>query len=166
MSEIKVGTRVEFNAREYGPSDPYEGRAVRLTGTVTRPVWGRNASNVSIKSDGGRTFVRLIQSVSVIEPIGRWIMHPQNDVSYKPARYGSFAAFVRTGETFPFAFVSKDFHDSSNIDTGSVSVCFQASPHGWNDDHSAYRSAQYMTARFLTGSMVASVELLAANLPR
>ena len=58
ISQIQPGTRVQFNAREYGPSHPLEGTPVTLTGTVFRPVWGRG-DNVSIKSDDGRTFVRL-----------------------------------------------------------------------------------------------------------
>jgi hypothetical protein len=97
--------------------------------------------------------------------MGFWIMTPQTDVSYKPSRYGSFAAYVRNGDTFPFAFVSKDF-DGTEISAGFVSVCFQASPHGWDDTHTEYRASRFLTARFYTGAVVESVELLALNLPR
>ena len=59
---IHVGDRVQFNAREYGPGFPLEGTPVVLTGTVFRPVWGRGR-NVSIRTDNGRTFVRLAIAV-------------------------------------------------------------------------------------------------------
>lgn len=62
---IMPGDRVSFFTREYGPGDPLTGRVVRLTGTVTRPVWGR-AQNVSIRTDDGRTFCRLLTGVTRI----------------------------------------------------------------------------------------------------
>lgn len=61
---IMPGDRVSFFAREFGPDDPETGRAVTLTGTVTRPVWGRARNNVSIRADDGRTFVRLLAGVT------------------------------------------------------------------------------------------------------
>lgn len=39
-------------------------------GTVFR-VWGTRAVNISIKTDDGRTYVRLIQSVQLVSTEGR-----------------------------------------------------------------------------------------------
>ncbi len=40
-----------------------DGRGGQLTGRIVR-VWGRRAINITIKSDDGRTFVRLIDGVT------------------------------------------------------------------------------------------------------
>jgi hypothetical protein len=55
---------VQFNAREYGPADPAEGRPVTLAGVVTRAPWGR-AGNVTVLTDDGRTFVRLAAALTI-----------------------------------------------------------------------------------------------------
>ena len=60
--EPAPGDRVCFNARLFGPSDPYQGTPVVLSGVVIRPVWGR-ARNVSILSDGGRRYCRTESAV-------------------------------------------------------------------------------------------------------
>ena len=59
--EPQRGDRVTFWAREYDGSP--EGVPTLLAGTVFRPVWGRGR-NVSIRSDDGRTFVRLAVAVT------------------------------------------------------------------------------------------------------
>lgn len=68
MPDITVGDRVTFNARSFGPHDPLEGTPIHLTGTVTRPVWGSAANpamrNVSIRTDEGQTYVRLVVAVT------------------------------------------------------------------------------------------------------
>lgn len=74
--DIQRGDRVTFNAREYGPGDPAKGRPVVLAGTVTRPLWGR-ARNVSIRTDDGRTFVRLPAGVTAVPSDPRpAVVHP------------------------------------------------------------------------------------------
>ena len=69
MPDITVGDRVAFNARSFGPDDSLEGTPARLSGTVTRPVWGSAANplhrNVSIRTDAGQTYVRLVLAVTV-----------------------------------------------------------------------------------------------------
>lgn len=62
-TEIHPGERVSFLAREFGPADPPTGRVVTLTGTVTRALWGR-AGNVTVRTDDGRTFVRLLPGIT------------------------------------------------------------------------------------------------------
>jgi hypothetical protein len=68
MSDLGVGDRVTFTARSFGPADPLEGTPVTLSGTVFRPVWGSAADesrrNVSIRTDAGRTYVRLACAVT------------------------------------------------------------------------------------------------------
>jgi hypothetical protein len=51
--DLRPDTRVSFN----------DGRGGQLTGRIVR-VWGRRAINITIKSDDGRTFVRLIDGVT------------------------------------------------------------------------------------------------------
>lgn len=51
---ITVGTRVGFSSM---------GKIIY--GTVTREPWGTTKQNVSIKTDDGRTFVRLIKDVMI-----------------------------------------------------------------------------------------------------
>ncbi len=66
MNVVTQGDRVTFNAREYGHGHPQEGTWSALTGTVTRPVWGR-AKNVTIVTDDGRTFVRLLHALRPVQ---------------------------------------------------------------------------------------------------
>jgi hypothetical protein len=42
-----------------------DGTGERIGGVVSREPWGRVALNVSIKSDDGRTFVRLVGDVTI-----------------------------------------------------------------------------------------------------
>jgi hypothetical protein len=87
-ADFSVGDRVAFNARTFGPGTPLEGTPVVLYGTVFRPVWGRvRAQNVSIRTDDGRTYVRLVVAVTpadliteiVAELDARPNWHPEGD---------------------------------------------------------------------------------------
>ena len=42
-----------------------DGRGERIGGVVFREPWGHNAQNISIKSDDGRTFMRLMGDVTI-----------------------------------------------------------------------------------------------------
>lgn len=63
---MEIGTRVSIAAREYkNINDENEtGTLTTLTGTISR-IW-TNGKNITVKTDDGRTFTRLVESMKEI----------------------------------------------------------------------------------------------------